>query len=161
LKFLRRLEAHLEEWVLVASLVFTVTLIFVQVICRYVLKSSLSWSEELARYVFVWQIWLGASMAVKYRKHVKVDFLKMMMPPTVQKAMDVVAAVIWTGMSAELTWMGTKLALILLQRGQLSPAMQIPIAYAYMSVPVGCGLMTFRLLQYLYGTIRGSKEASS
>lgn len=53
--FYNSLEAHL----LVISLAFTTLLIFVQVVMRYVFNNSLSWSEELARYVFIWQIWLG------------------------------------------------------------------------------------------------------
>lgn len=161
MKLLRQLEAHFEEWILVSSLVFTVTLIFVQVIARYLFQSSLSWSEELARYIFVWQIWLGASMAVKHHKHIRVEFMATLVPPSVQKVMNLAAIVIWIAMSATLAWMGSQLAITLMQRGQLSPAMRIPMAYAYWSVPVGCGLMTLRLLQLLYGTLRGPKEVRS
>lgn len=59
INFYNQLEAHL----LVCSLIFTVILVFFQVILRYVFSSSLSWSEELARYIFIWQIWLGTSVA--------------------------------------------------------------------------------------------------
>ena len=48
----------LEEWLLVGSLAFSVILLFIQVIMRSVFNSSLSWSEELARYIFIWQIYI-------------------------------------------------------------------------------------------------------
>lgn len=54
---------NLEEYLLVVSLVINVLLVFLQVIMRTVFKNSLTWSEELSRYIFIWQIWLGASIA--------------------------------------------------------------------------------------------------
>ena len=55
---------NLEEYLLVVSLVINVLLVFLQVIMRTVFKNSLTWSEELSRYIFIWQIWLGASIAL-------------------------------------------------------------------------------------------------
>ena len=54
-----------EEYLLVGSLAFNVVLVFFQVVMRYVFQNSLSWSEELARYIFLWQTWVGASYAVE------------------------------------------------------------------------------------------------
>ena len=45
---------NLEEYLLIISLVCNVLLVFLQVIMRTVFKNSLTWSEELARYMFVW-----------------------------------------------------------------------------------------------------------
>ena len=52
----------IEEYFLVYSLILMVALVFIQVIMRYIFNNSLSWSEELVRYIFIWQIWLGASL---------------------------------------------------------------------------------------------------
>lgn len=46
---------NLEEYLLVVSLVINVLLVFLQVIMRTVFKNSLTWSEELSRYIFIWQ----------------------------------------------------------------------------------------------------------
>ena len=64
-----------EEYLLVGSLAFNVVLVFFQVVMRYVFQNSLSWSEELARYIFLWQTWLGASYAVKEHRHLRVEML--------------------------------------------------------------------------------------
>lgn len=147
MKFLKFLDEKLEEYFLVASLFFTVGLIFIQVIMRYVFSSSLSWSEELARYIFLWQIWVGASFAVKCSKHIRVEVFKNLFSAKYQRIIDYTAIILWICFSFFLTYKGAELTKILLIRGQLSPAMRIPMGYAYASVPVGCGLMTFRLIQ--------------
>jgi len=144
---LRKLWNHFEEYLLVYSLVFTVFLIFFQIIMRYVFHSSLSWSEELARYVFLWQIWLGASYAVKQQRHLRIEAFKNMLPKKAQKYAEMATLLIWFGFSIFLAYKGSELVLILVKRGQVSPAMRIPMAYAYASVPVGCSLMAIRLIE--------------
>src|SRR3954447_26405416 len=82
--------AELLLWVLVA-LVIIVT--FVQVVFRYGLESSLSWSEELARYIFVWIIFIGTSVATQRRQHIFVEVLVALMPPPLRRWADLVGIV--------------------------------------------------------------------
>jgi len=125
---------------------------------RYVFSNSLSWSEELARYVFLWQIWLGASFAVKEHRHLRIEVLKDLVPKDGQKYFELFVLLIWFGFSAFLAYKGTELTMILAQRGQLSPAMRLPMAYAYASVPVGCGLMAIRLIEEMIKLFRFSEK---
>ena len=53
---IRKLIDNLEEYFVVATMALMTLLVFVQVIMRYVFISSLSWSEELARFIFLWVI---------------------------------------------------------------------------------------------------------
>ncbi|SFG12548.1 TRAP-type C4-dicarboxylate transport system, small permease component [Desulfotomaculum arcticum] len=150
----RKVWNSLEEYILVFSLAFTVFLIFIQIVMRYVFHHSLSWSEELARYVFLWQIWLGASFAVKEHRHLRIEAIKNVLSPKAQKYFELITLVIWFGFSLFLAFKGAELTMILLQRGQVSPAMRLPMAYAYASVPVGCGLMAIRLIEEMFGLFR-------
>ena len=63
MKFLRFLNDHLEEYLLVFLMVVEVVVVFAQVVTRYVFHSPLAWSEELARYMFIWLVWIGAAYA--------------------------------------------------------------------------------------------------
>ncbi|GHV49163.1 hypothetical protein FACS1894204_13640 [Synergistales bacterium] len=136
----------LEEWFLVWSLAVSVILVFLQVIMRYIFHNSLSWSEELTRYLFLWMSWVGASYAVRYRSHFRVEMLSDLLKGRSRELYELLVITMWLGFSLFLTWQGCKITLFLWQRGQVSSAMEIPMAFAYASVPAGCGLMTLRLL---------------
>jgi len=150
----RKLWDHFEEYLLVWSLMFSVALVFFQIVMRYVFSHSLSWTEELARYLFLWQVWLGASFAVKKRAHLKITVLTDSLSGLPKKRVELLALILWFSVSFFLAYSGGKLALLLLQRGQVSPAMRMPMGYAYASVPIGCSLMCIRLLEQLWLTVR-------
>ena len=144
---LKKIYDNFEEYFLVYSLMFSVALIFGQVVMRYVFSNSLYWSEELARYFFLWQIWVGASYAVKERKHLRIEVVRDLLKTDRGKQIfELVALLIWFGFSVFLTYKGGELTKMLYTRNQVSPAMRVPMAYAYASVPVGCGLMCLRLI---------------
>jgi C4-dicarboxylate transporter DctQ subunit len=52
----------------------TVVVIFVQVICRYVLQVALPWTEEFARYAFLWLIFLANALAERQKEHFRVSY---------------------------------------------------------------------------------------
>ena len=59
------LDENLEEFLLVIGLIAMTLIMGVQVFCRYVLGMSLSWSEELTRYIFIWCGFLSVTTAVR------------------------------------------------------------------------------------------------
>lgn len=160
---LRTFLDKLEEWFLVGSMAFSVLLVFAQVVMRYVFKNSLSWSEELTRYLFLWMSWVGASYAVRCRSHFRVTLLLDMLKGKVREAYELLILLIWLGFGVFMTYQGGRMSLLLWQRGQLSAAMEIPMALAYASVPFGCALMTLRLALDFKDTLSGflsPKEAA-
>ena len=60
-KILHWLDENLEEFLLVLFLILMTLIMGVQVLSRYILGASLSWSEELTRYLFVWSGFLSVS----------------------------------------------------------------------------------------------------
>lgn len=56
-------------------------LIFIQVICRYIFSNSLSWSEEIARYLEVWIVFLCGAYALGRGQHVAMDLVINIIPP--------------------------------------------------------------------------------
>lgn len=146
---LKWLDENFEEKILVTLLSGSVLLIFFQVVMRYIFKNSLAWSEELARYLFLYMIWIGASYAVKRESHLRIEIIKDKIPENYQKSFETFIMLIWLAFSVFLFIYSLKLTVMIHARGQLSPAMRIPMSYAYASVPIGTGLMCVRIIQKL------------
>ena len=75
MKILNAINDHLEEVFLVILMSLATIVVAAQVFTRFVTKSPLPWSEELARYMFLWLVWVGAAYATKERKHIKIDVM--------------------------------------------------------------------------------------
>jgi C4-dicarboxylate transporter DctQ subunit len=135
-----------EEYLLVGSLMVTVGIVSLQVIFRYILNNSLSWSEELTRYIFIWQIWLGTSIAMREDRHLKVEFLYNMMGPKNRKILTIFSKTVLLLFCLFLTINGGQLVLALQERHSLSTALRIPLYLVYASLPFSCFMMVLRLI---------------
>ena len=144
----------LEEYVLCASLVVTTLIIFVQVIMRSVFNSSLTWSEELTRYIFIWQIWMGVSIAQKDKAHIKVEILKSFVKNQKFLAVvDVIATILLIAFNIFLVTSGIDLVQQMITRGNVSSAM--PMWIVYIVLPLASGIFTLRLIGQVVEDIKG------
>lgn len=150
-KFLNNFEEYFVVW----SLALMTVLVFVQIIMRYVFSNSLSWSEELAKYIFLWLSWIGASYAVKERAHFRVEMFANLLKGNPRKYFEIGVLVVWFLFSFLLTWYGTSLVLFLIDTGQVSAAMRLPMSFTYASVPVSCAFMCVRLLAEMWKILKG------
>jgi TRAP-type C4-dicarboxylate transport system permease small subunit len=140
----------LEEYLLCASLVFTTLIIFAQIIMRSVFNNSLSWSEELTRYIFVWQIWMGVSIAQRDNAHIRVELLfSFVKSEKAKAAIDLIASVIWIAFSAFLLVNGSQLVLQMAARGNVSGAMRLPMYIVYTALPLSALILCLRLVGQL------------
>ncbi|MDR1245902.1 MAG: TRAP transporter small permease [Clostridiales Family XIII bacterium] len=148
---------NFEEYILLPSLAFSLALIFFQVVMRYVFMNSLSWSEELARYIFIWQLWLGVSYAAKKQCHIRIRILEGALNEKQKKILETIVIVIWFGFGCFIAVQGYLIAARIGAYGQTSSALGLPMVYAYMAVPVGAVLMNIRLIQNLVILYRPNK----
>jgi TRAP-type C4-dicarboxylate transport system permease small subunit len=146
---MKKLIANLDEYVLMAMLAFSTTLIFLQVIMRYVFGNSLSWSEELARYMYVWQTWVASSYAVKKGRHLRITSLVDKAAKRRRIFIEIGVLIIWLVFSVFLCYMSAFLCRRIFDQSQISSAMGLPMWIAYLATPVGTVLMSFRLIQQL------------
>jgi TRAP-type C4-dicarboxylate transport system permease small subunit len=89
LELLARLANRAIDWCAIVLFIFMCALVLGQVFARKVLD-PLVWSEELARYVFIWVCFLGWVIASRNRSHIAADFLFTRVSPRVRIAAELV-----------------------------------------------------------------------
>lgn len=156
-----RIFDKLEEYLLVSSLAVLVFLVFLQVVMRYFFGMSLTWSEEIARFLFLWMVWLGAAYATKRKSHLKIEAFTQKLSPQNKKRIDLLSLVIWILFTVFLVWKGGELTAHLVRRSQLSPVLGISMAWIYAAVPTGAGLMLLRLFFQLREALTTDKDTPS
>lgn len=118
-----------------------------QVVFRFVLEAPLSWSEELARYCFVWVSMLGAAGGVRRRLHPALDLIEPRLPPGARPWWR--AAVLLAGLAFAGLVSVYGLSLAQFNMRQRSPAMGLPMGLPYAAIPTGGLLIALHLLAAL------------
>jgi len=108
---------------------------FVQILFRYALKLPLPWTEELARFLFVWVVFIGGAVDVKGKVHVGIDNFVEKLKLKPKRMVYTISYMLCIVMSAVISYYG----FIVVQRmvGQASPAMRISMSYVYLAIPLG------------------------
>jgi TRAP-type C4-dicarboxylate transport system permease small subunit len=128
--------------------------IFYQIVLRYVFSAANAWSEELARYTFVWQVLLGAAVAVRKARHMQIDYFLNKFPPKVRMLIDISMKLVVLYFFFVIAQKG--MDLYSFTQRQQSTGLAIPMSRIYLAIPVGAVLMIIftveeMMLKYLPG----------
>ncbi len=115
---------------------------------RYIIRDSLSWTEELARYLMIWAALLAVSVGIKDKEHVGIQLLIKQFPPVLTKLITFVVYIITIIFLGVLTIKGYQVADK--AENQLSLALNISMYWPLMSIPVSG---TLAIIQQLIQTI--------
>jgi len=135
---------HGLKWVLFMITGAMTLVVLLGVLFRYILKAPLPWAEELARYLMVWGASLGASVAYRKGTHIAITILADRLHGLGGRIIKSITQIIVLIFMAIVTFEGFILVLEL--SGQTSPAMEIPMAWPYLAIPVGCLLILFEAI---------------
>lgn len=140
------------DWILdgVTLLLLTILLVVVgaQIFTRYVLNYSLFWSEELARYLFIYLVFIGSAIVLRRNGHIQVSFFADQLPVRLQRIIALLVDLL-------LLWfVGT----ILVQSIRLArmvwtvptAAMEIPWTLVYLGIVLGMAAMALTMIGALW-----------
>ncbi|MGR5503187.1 TRAP transporter small permease [Vibrio sp. DNB22_10_4] len=158
---LETINERIEEWVITLLLANIVILIFVQVCMRYVFNSSLSWSEELVTWSFIWFIWVGVSYGFKTRKHICVTAFVDLLPQRAKVILNILVSVIILWFMLHILHLGIKQMTSPFISRQLSVVLyypftdtQVSMKWLYASLPFGALLSSYRIAQNILAEIK-------
>lgn len=138
-----------EKAVLITAFSVITLLVFVNVVSRYVLHASLSFSTELVTNLAVLMIMIGASLGIKYNTHPGFTVARDNSVGLTHKIIVTLICIVMIVFLAFLFWYGYDMASSQIASGRVTPALGIPQGWLSMAVPLGAALATIRTIQQL------------
>ena len=155
MKMIRWLNNNIEESILIILSIITVIIVFLQVVMRTVFNSSLVWSEELARYLFIWLIYIGVAYGVKKNRHISVEVVTYILGRKGNWILSIIANILFLIFAILICYLSFNVTMSV---NRMSPAMSIPMSLVYAAPFVGMLLTSIRIVQKLIDDRKTYKE---
>ncbi|MEK9569843.1 MAG: TRAP transporter small permease [Candidatus Puniceispirillaceae bacterium] len=148
------LEKHFEELLAGILVMIMASMVFFQVVMRYLFSMPTSWSDEIAIYAMLWSVYVSVAWAVRERAHIRVMNFVQLFPKKIAIFLTILSDFIWFLFGIFLTYQSVLLDLSFWENAYRSPALDIDQKWPYMCLILGFGLMTLRLVQIYYRWIK-------
>lgn len=148
------LDENLEEALLAMLLCGMALVMGIQVFSRYALGSSLSWSEELTRYMFIWSAFLSISYCTKRCISIKIEQFIHLFSEKNQAVLKLINHTIELGLFSYLIPYSVMYLSSSITSGQVSPALGIPMCLVQSAPLAGFSLAFIRIVQRWIAELR-------
>ena len=135
-------------WICGVLMLAMVALIFFQVLARYLFHHSLSWTEELGRYIFIWMTFLGLAGAYPKGAHVALDLLLKALHGKMKRGLILLNGILMTILAVVIIYSGCNL--ISIGIGQQSSALMLPMNLVYLVIPVSGVLLLYFVVRQTF-----------
>ena len=146
LSFLNLIDAIVQPLIklckiAVISCVLSIALIVsTSIFFRYVLNDSITWSEEIAKYLMVWMVFVGAPVAMIQSRHIAIEIFPNLFRPRIRALIFLIVNLLIVVTMAFWTYRGFTYTM-----GGMSQVMssfdKIPLGVVFASIPFGSCIM--------------------
>jgi len=147
MKVLKWLDENLEETILILLLICMACIMGTQIVARYIFNQSLSWSEELTQYLFVWATFISISYCVKKRISIKIEQFINILPERGKTGLRLFRHTIVLIFCIIMLPYSVTYVMQAVELQATSAALGIPMVYIQSAPLVGFILLTIRVAQ--------------
>ena len=156
MKIVKWLDENLEPMICVCLLSLMSVILFIQVVMRRGFNNSLVWSEEMARYIFIWLIYFSISYSAKQISHIKIEASLGLFPYFLRPYVTMLGNLLFLAYAVIIVHTGLDMVNRQVMMGSLSPAMEIPMWIVWLAPVVGFSFTAVRQLQIvIFKDIKG------
>ncbi len=137
------------EWLVSLIFALVVSIALVQVFFRYVLNTSLSWSEEAQIFGHIWIVFLGIPVAYRRGAHMYIETYCDKLPPSARTVFNLLIELLWAAFAVSLMVLGWMVARV--AHMQESPGLEVPMSYPYSGMVIGGTYLLLVALRRLFG----------
>jgi TRAP-type C4-dicarboxylate transport system permease small subunit len=152
----KEILSRILEVIMVIILTTMVGLVFGNVVARYVFNSAITWAEEVARFLFVWLTFVGASFGLMKGLHLGMDMVVARFSPRTRSLTEVVNGFIILAFLG--VWVVGGVHLIQANLDYMSPATGFSMGLVYLIGPLAAVLMGIEALSRLAVSIKSLRR---
>ena len=144
-----------------AAVLFTVAGIMLtyEVMARYFFIRPTVWAAELSQLCLIWGCLVAMAWLLSARRHIAVDAVIQLLPPSVQRWIEAAAMLVVAAFSAMVTWKGWSIFLDSFERGRTTGSLlDLPSWIVELAVPLGFALL---FIQALIEAVRSARGTSA
>ncbi len=141
------IEENGERYLTLPLYTMVVITIFMEVFRRFFLSYSSIWSEEIARYAFIYISWIGASAAIKERAHIRIDVILPLLSNKWKTIVFIFGDIITLILAVIALYWSMEPVLNSIHFGSVTHGLRISQAWFLAAVPLGFTMIVLRLLQ--------------
>lgn len=156
-EILKRIDRNFEEYVCITLFSLMTLLVSLQVFSRFIFNLPLEWSEELARFVFIWLVYISISLAAKHNRHLKMEMGQKILSKKLGNKIYHFSDLCWLAFNVYMIFYGASMARELMASIQTSAVTRINMGYIYTIIPIGFTLMSIRIIQNMRRRSAGEK----
>ena len=131
--------------------------VLVQVFYRYVIEAPLPWTEELARYLFVWAAMLAAAVSVGRNDQFSISIFADSLGPRARTWLEYLIVVLGLAFALVMVWKGWAMSSRMMIA--VSPVLPVPQGAVYLVIPIAGAYMAVHLAWRLAGLLSGRVSA--
>ena len=154
---MKKLFDNLIEAISAVMVVALAIIVFVQVFNRFVLKTPLAWSEDLAMLLFQWVVFLGAALGVKRMRHFGIELLIRQLPERVRHRVELLTPVVMAIVAGVMIIQGW--TILSFNRTRIYSTMDLSYTWAFLPIPLSGVLILLYLIQVEIDRWRGKPAA--
>ncbi len=147
MNFFRKVDQNAERWLLLVFYVMLVITMAIEVLRREIFSYSSIWGEEIVRFSFIYLAWVGAAAAVKERAHIRIDVIMHYLPQRLKALLYIFGDLIMLIVALIALYWSWEALHVSYKFGSVTDGLRISKVWFLFSVPLGFGLMIWRLAQ--------------
>jgi TRAP-type C4-dicarboxylate transport system permease small subunit len=149
-----KIDKNIERWALLVFYTMLVATMAIEVLRREVFAYSSIWGEEVVRYSFIYLAWIGAAAAVRDRAHIRIDVIFNYVPRRVKSVLYIFGDLVMLAVALIAVYWSYETVAVSYKFGSVSHGLRVSMVWFLLAVPLGFGLMVYRILQSIYRDLK-------
>jgi C4-dicarboxylate transporter, DctQ subunit len=151
--FAKAIDERIEKWLIAVTYSYFCLIILFEVLRRYLFGATSAWGEMTARYAFVFLVYVAVAEVARTRDHIRIDLVPRMLGPRGRLWLYLYFDCLYLILAALVVWYSLQVMGLQLETKTLMTGFDVNMAFAYAALPLGWGLLIYRVSQRFVRTL--------